>query len=146
MNKMNKFALALGALLAAGGAVAESMNSVAADPGYALYRRAVLGDNIVVPESTATTRDGGQVLGSYALYLLRNGASKSEALAKAQAIGEFPHFDSDQPKVAAAKLSPYDLYRRAVLKTSDAELAPGRHAASRRETQAQAGFDHSVEL
>ena len=133
---VNKLILAAVAALAAGGAAAQTTNGVAPDPSYTLYRRAVLGENIVVPPSTAKSTDEGRVLGTYALYQLRNGASRSEALAQAQAIGESPRFVADEPKLADLALSPYQLYEKTVLKKSDAEIALGYGSPSRREAQA----------
>ena len=133
---MNKIVLAAMTALAVGGAAAQATNGVASDPSYTLYRRAVLGENIVVPPSTAKSTNDGRVLGTYALYLLRNGASRSEALAQAQVISESPRFVAAEPKLAHLALSPYQLYEKAVLKKSDAEIALGHASQSRREARA----------
>jgi hypothetical protein len=65
----------------------------ALSPGYAQYRRIVLGDTGVDVQPTAHEIEGSArvVPGSYAGYLMYyNGLSKVEAIAQARRIGESP--------------------------------------------------------
>jgi len=84
----------------------------ASTQGYDQYRRAVLGDTTVAePASAARTE---LVAGSYAQYLINNGATKQGALASASVVGEQARYDSVALQTPAAKLSPVQAYAKSI--------------------------------
>jgi hypothetical protein len=97
--------LALSALLLSALGTAQ-----AADGGYELYRRAVLGDISVSAPAVQASR---QAYGPYALVRLQAGVDGRIALAEARAIGEAA--PALRLHTAQARLGGYELYRRAVL-------------------------------
>ena len=76
--------------VSAGRVVVTSQRAQAEDAGLQQYRAAVLGEGRV---STASHRAADRVApSSHALYLIRNGVSKSDALARASALGDQPAY------------------------------------------------------
>lgn len=74
------------------GRVVVTANRVQAEPNaaYLQYRAAVLGEGSV---STASHRAAdSRAPGAFALYQIRNGASASDALARAASLGEQPAY------------------------------------------------------
>jgi hypothetical protein len=120
---MNKLILAALVSLAASAASAQNLS-----PAYALYRRVVLGDTSVsiAPAASATEGSAGAVPGSYAAYLMNNGVSKTEALAQARRIGEYPGTVTYTSRALSSQLTPYEQYLRAVVGWSDEEIVRGR--------------------
>jgi len=112
----------------------------ALSPGYAQYRRIVLGDTSVDVQPTASaTEDSARVVpGSYALYLMYyNGLSKVEAIAQARRIGENPAAAADTSRTVRPQLTPHELYLRAVVGWSDEAILRSRGGAP--SSQADAG-------
>jgi hypothetical protein len=144
---MNKLLLAMLVSLAAGHASAQQGDSAlrhqdganassTQGPGYATYRRVVLGDtSVVIPasEKPAGVQEA-LVPGSYARYLIHNGMSRAEALARAQGLGETPSPASNEAPRRLANLSSYERYQRTVLGTSDAALESHREWLDRNVT------------
>jgi len=84
----------------------------ASTQGYDQYRRVVLGDTTVAaPVSPSHTV---LVAGSYAQYLINNGATKQDALAAASLVGEQARYDSVALEAPRAKLSPMQVYARSI--------------------------------
>lgn len=97
------------------------------DPGYASYRRVVLGDtNVVVVENKTRCEDGRWMPGSYARYLIHNGTSDAEAVRQAQSIGERPEWVRCGTTQARPTLNGYELYQRAVLGVQESQILSNR--------------------
>ena len=84
----------------------------ASTQGYDQYRRAVLGDTTVDAPAAATRT--ALVAGSYAQYLINNGATKQDALASASRVGEQARYASVALQTPAAKLSPVQAYAKSI--------------------------------
>ena len=91
---------------------AAALSASAGTQGYDQYRRAVLGDTTIAAPAVASHTV--LVPGSYAQYLINNGATKSSALATAAAVGEQPRYDSVAIQAPAEKLSPIQAYAKSI--------------------------------
>ncbi|MDY0746735.1 hypothetical protein SNE35_19645 [Paucibacter sp. R3-3] len=80
--------------------------------GYDQYRRTVLGDTTVAAPATPTRTV--LVAGSYAQYLINNGATKQDALAAAAQVGEQQRYDSVAIEAPKAKLTPLQAYAKSI--------------------------------
>ena len=84
----------------------------AAVQGFDQYSRSVLGDTTIAAPAAATRTE--LVAGSYAKYLITNGAAKSGALAAASVVGErevLGRVDVEAPK---GKLSAVQAYQKSI--------------------------------
>ena len=85
--------------------------SAHADQGYDQYRRVVLGDTTIAAPAPVATRTQ-LVPGSYAQYLIVNGASKSVALAAAARTGEVAVFRTVAVEGPQRQLTPAQAYAK----------------------------------
>lgn len=137
---MNKLLIAAVWTLGIGPAMA---GGVAADQdaGYAVYRRAVLGDTSVSAAATPSWSRVGdsRVLGPYAQYLVYLGQSKADALAQAERAGERAREADRTVAAERPQLDAYELYQRSVLGRSESEILRDRRATARRVASAADG-------
>jgi hypothetical protein len=104
---------------------AASAGTLDDDPGYAIYRRAVLGDaNVrVAPPSPQSAQPQP---GPYGRHLMHLGWPREVALVQASRVGETATVDAGDAPPAATDLTPYELYRHSVLGWSIEALRPNR--------------------
>lgn len=145
---MNKLLLTSLFVLASGSALAQSTASSSGrdDPTYASYRRVVLGNSSdAMPALAEAAHESGLwVPGPYARYLIQvNGMSTTEALARAQSIGESPTFVANDARRPARQFSSYQQYQRVVLGRSDADIDASGAALARREADAGLASTHA---
>jgi hypothetical protein len=93
---------------------AASAGTLDQDRGYAIYRRAVLGDTSV-PVAPASPQPAQPQPGAYGRYLMHLGWSREVALAQASRIGEAATVVAHEAPAAVTDLTPYELYQRSVL-------------------------------
>ena len=117
-----KTVLTIAAALISTATLLGASSASAASQGYDQYRRAVLGDTTVAAPAVATRTS--LVPGSFAQYLINNGATKGDALAAASALGEQARYDSVAIEAAPAKLSPVQAYAKSI----GTEIVVGRSA------------------
>ena len=84
----------------------------AASQGYDQYRRTVLGDTTIAAPAVATRTE--LVPGSYAQYLINNGATKSAALNAASQVGEQAGYAAVAVQQPQAKLTPTQAYAKSL--------------------------------
>lgn len=92
---------------------------VAASPaeaaqGYDQYRRAVLGDTTVASADATVQTRAVRVPGSYAQYLINNGADKSAALITAAHAGEQPVLAQVAVQAKQPRLTPAQAYAKSI--------------------------------
>jgi len=117
-----KTALTIAAAVISTATLLGATSASAASQGYDQYRRAVLGDTTVAAPAAVTRTM--LVPGSFAQYLINNGATKGDALSAASALGEQARYDSVAIEVAPAKLSPAQAYAKSI----GSETVAGRSA------------------
>ena len=86
--------------------------SANASQGYDQYRRVVLGDTTLAAPAVAGATRTEAVPGSYAQYLINNGANKSEAVAAAARIGEQVSYRSVAVEAPQRQLTPAQAYAK----------------------------------
>lgn len=79
---------------------------------YDQYRSAVLGDTSVAAPAAASRTT--LVAGSYAQYLINNGATKQDALAAASQVGEQQRYASVALEAPKAQLSALQAYAKSI--------------------------------
>ena len=84
-----------------------------AGQGYDQYRRTVLGDSTVSADAVVQTRTV-RVPGSYAQYLINNGADKSAALIAAAHTGEQPVLAQVAVQTKQLRLTPAQAYAKSI--------------------------------
>ncbi|MDY0747323.1 hypothetical protein SNE35_22660 [Paucibacter sp. R3-3] len=79
---------------------------------YDQYRGAVLGDSTVAAPAAASRTT--LVAGSYAQYLINNGATKQDALAAASQVGEQQRYASVALEAPKAQLNALQAYAKSI--------------------------------
>ncbi|WP_077038303.1 hypothetical protein [Pelomonas sp. KK5] len=107
-----KTVLTIAAALISTATLLGASSAQASTQGYDQYRRAVLGDTTVSAPAVATQAQ--LVPGSYAQYLIHNGAVKGDALSAAAQIGERPVVASVDVQARKPVLSAKQSYEKSI--------------------------------